>query len=164
MYEYNFHLGYQKSFGGFPLLGTIKYPYPLKKGDVIIVANDLFEAIDRIAEAVSRDTLRYNQQYRIASIHHTVDFKSQVPDIYLVTEQDYNDKFSDNIRILSQVEKMLEESTLQGETQSQILKGLYDINHAKSKEEAVSTKREFTNSLNKIKEDSDTISAIILTE
>lgn len=161
MYEYNIYLGYQRSWGGFPHLGTLKYPYHLQKGDVIIVANEIFEAIDQVAKDVLKDYLRYNQQYRIASIHHTIDFKSPIPDIYLVTEKDYLDKFNDSISIITQVEKMLEISSINRETQLQILKGLDDLTHVKSKEETDSKARKLLDVLNKTKEDTETVSAII---
>ncbi|RJS59134.1 hypothetical protein [Bacillus sp. PK3_68] len=96
MYEYNFHLGYQKKTGEFPRLGKIKYPYPLQKGDVIIVSNQIFKEIGKAAKEVSKSTLEHNQQYRIGSIHHTIDSHvNLIPEIYLVTEADYLAKHKD---------------------------------------------------------------------
>jgi hypothetical protein len=95
MYTYNIYLGYQREIGGYPFLGEIEYPSPLQKGDVIIVGNQLMNEIEKVASEVDRKELKYKQQYRIASIHHLIDFNNRIPDVYLVAEKDYLEKYKD---------------------------------------------------------------------
>lgn len=159
MFKYNIYLGYQRSMGGFPILGTIEYPYHLQKGDVIIVANEIFNAIDSVAKDVSKESLRYNQQYRVASIHHTIDFKSQTPDIYLVTESDYKNKYSEQIDSVKEIETILEKSNV--ESRMQLIKEVENVFKEGTKEKEESVYRKIMNNINQAIEDQESIMKVV---
>lgn len=89
MYKYNIYLGYERDFGGFPLIGEINYAYPLSKGDTVILSKDLFEKISNIQNVESVERFKYRQTYVVASVHHWIDNPNKEADIYIVMDQDY---------------------------------------------------------------------------
>ncbi|WLR50046.1 hypothetical protein LC040_12205 [Bacillus tianshenii] len=96
MYKYNIYLGYKRETGGYHHVGEVSYAYPLQKGDVVLVANELMTQIEKVCDDIGKSKLKYNQQYRIASIHHVLGFDNEViPDIYLVSEIDYLNTYKD---------------------------------------------------------------------
>lgn len=159
LYSYNFYLGYQKQFAGFPFLGEVQYEYPLNKGDQIIVANEFFEAICSIAADVSIPNLRFRQTYKIAAIHHWVDSESK-PDVYLVTDGDYSDRFIDGNVGISEIKKIMENYKLEQEEQLKIIKEFMNLEKATSTNEINSTYRKLMDKINQVQTDTDTFIAL----
>lgn len=89
MYKYNIYLGYQKEIGGFPLLGTIDYSYPLSKGDTVILSENMYDKVSNLQDVPSIVPFKYRQTYMVASVHHWIDNPDESADVYIVMDNDY---------------------------------------------------------------------------
>lgn len=99
MFEYELRLGYESSTRLHPFLGKVQYKYPLQKGDVIILVDDLFKELEKHAVELNNEALKYQQQFRVGSIHHTFGGGEHVPQVFLVTESKYLKQYADQAQV-----------------------------------------------------------------
>lgn len=63
---------------------------------MVILSGDLFKKLESAISTTKKANLKYTQSSRVASILHFVDSENKsMPDIYLVNEADYLDKYKD---------------------------------------------------------------------